>query len=168
MNLLWLSQDLAILCCKYVEDLISAGVSCLVGGSVSERSHGSKLVDTAGVLIGLPCSSSSSRFSLVQPQTSSASVHWLGINISIWLSCLWHLSEGTHNRLFCDNIMASVIVSGLGASSWALSQFWPVTGPSFSQPLLHFHPCSFFRQEPIILLKTKTKTNKNKTEQWEI
>ena len=150
MNLLWLSQDLAILCCRRVGDVISAGVSCLVGGSVSESSQVPRLVDTAGVLIGLPCSSSSSRFSLIQPQRSSASVHWLGINISIWLSCLWHLSEGTHNRLFCDNIMASVIVSGLGASSWALCQFWPVTGLSFPQSLLQFHPCIFFRQEQII------------------
>jgi hypothetical protein len=36
--------------------------------------------------------------------------------------------------------------SGLGTSRWAGSHFGPVAGPSFPQALLHFHPCSTFRQ----------------------
>ena len=45
------------------------------------------------------------------------------------------------------NSIASVIMSGLGASPWAGSHSGPVTGPSFPQAPLHFHPCSSFRQE---------------------
>jgi hypothetical protein len=39
---------------------MSAGVCCLVGGSESERSQWSKLVETAGLPIGSPFSSASS------------------------------------------------------------------------------------------------------------
>jgi hypothetical protein len=65
--------------------LISAGVCCLVGGSVSERSHGSRLVETDGLPMGSPSSSASSSLSLIQPQGSPASIYWLGVNICIWL-----------------------------------------------------------------------------------
>ena len=57
--------------------LFSAGVCCLVGGSVSERSRASRLVETAGLPMGSPSFS----FSLIQPQGSPASVHWLGVSI---------------------------------------------------------------------------------------
>jgi hypothetical protein len=53
---------------------MSDGVWCLVGGSVSERSRGLRLVKTAGLLIGLPSSSVSSSFSRIQLQVSPASV----------------------------------------------------------------------------------------------
>jgi hypothetical protein len=68
-----------------VGGLISAGVCCLVGGPVSERSLESRLVETTGSPAGSPSSSASSSFSLIQPQGSAASVHWLSTNISIWL-----------------------------------------------------------------------------------
>ena len=42
---------------------MSAGVCCLVGGPVSERSQGSRLVETAGIPMGLPSSSAFSSFS---------------------------------------------------------------------------------------------------------
>ena len=42
MHLLSLRSDLAVLCCICVRSLISAGVCCLVGGSVSERSQESR------------------------------------------------------------------------------------------------------------------------------
>jgi hypothetical protein len=38
-------------------------------------------------------------------------------------------------------------VSGLGSSPGAGSHFGTVTGPSFPQAPLHFHPCNSFRQE---------------------
>jgi hypothetical protein len=60
----------AVLCCIYVRGLILVGACCLVGGSVSERSQGSRLVETAGFLMGLLSSSVSSSFSLIQPQDS--------------------------------------------------------------------------------------------------
>jgi hypothetical protein len=48
---------------------------------VSERSQGSRLVETVGLPMGLPSSSASSSLSLTQPQGSLASVHWLGVSI---------------------------------------------------------------------------------------
>jgi hypothetical protein len=56
--------------------LILAGVCCLVGCSVSKRAQGSRLVETAGLLIGSSSFSTSSSFSLIQPQESPLSVYW--------------------------------------------------------------------------------------------
>jgi hypothetical protein len=39
---------------------------------VSERSQGSRLIETAGPPTGSPCSSASSSFSLIHPQRSAA------------------------------------------------------------------------------------------------
>ena len=58
-----------------------AGVCCLVGGPVSERCWGSRLIETAGLPAGLASSSASYSFSLIQSQGSTASVHWLGANV---------------------------------------------------------------------------------------
>jgi hypothetical protein len=41
-------SDPAVLCCIYVEGLILAVVCCLVGGPVSERSQGSRSIETDG------------------------------------------------------------------------------------------------------------------------
>ena len=51
--------------------------------------------------------------------------------------------------LFGECSIASVIVSGLGTSPSAWSHFGPVTGPLFSQDLLHFCPHSSFRLKQI-------------------
>jgi hypothetical protein len=64
-------------------DLISAGICCLVGGSVSERFLRSRLPETAGLPIQSPSFLASSSFSLIQAQGSLASVHCLGVNICI-------------------------------------------------------------------------------------
>jgi hypothetical protein len=50
---------------------------------VSEVSQGSRLVDTAGLPMGLPSSSASCSFPLIQQQGFPASVHWLGVSICI-------------------------------------------------------------------------------------
>jgi hypothetical protein len=63
--------------------LISPSVRCLVGGSVSERSQGSRLVETAGLPMGSFSSLASSSFSLIQQQGSLISVHWLGVSMCI-------------------------------------------------------------------------------------
>ena len=81
-------QFSAVYVCVWGGGLISDGVCCLVGGLVSERSWGSKSVETASLPMGLPSSSASSSFFPIQPQGSLASVHWLGVNICIWLSQL--------------------------------------------------------------------------------
>ena len=56
MHLLSLRPDQTVLCCICGGGLISANVCCLVGGSVSERSWGSKLVETAGLPMRSPFS----------------------------------------------------------------------------------------------------------------
>jgi len=56
---------------------------------VSEKSQVSRLVETAaGLPVGLPSFSASSSLSIIQPQGSLTSVHWLGINICLCLSQL--------------------------------------------------------------------------------
>jgi hypothetical protein len=67
----------------YVGGLISAGVCCLFGGPVFERSRWSRLIEIADPSIGSTSSSASSSLPLIQPQGLAASVHWLGANIYI-------------------------------------------------------------------------------------
>jgi hypothetical protein len=90
-----------------VGGLVSASVCCLVGGSVSERSWGwgwgPRFFETTGLPMRLP-SSTSSILSLIQPQGSPTSVHWLGVGIcfclsqpqnGLPLSLLWETILGT-------------------------------------------------------------------------
>jgi hypothetical protein len=128
--------------------LISAGVCYLVGGPVSERSGGSRLIDTAGPPTGSPSSSASSSFSLIQLQ--ELIIGWVQISTSDSFSYLLGISEYILiSPFFCEPSISSVIVSGLGASPWAGSHFGHVTRPCFPQAPLHFHPWSSFRQEKI-------------------
>jgi hypothetical protein len=107
VHLLWLNPDPEVLYCIYVlgvsYQLVYA--AWLVGQCVWEIS---------GVQISWDCWSSyrvallsaSSCFSLIQPQGSAASVHWLGLNICIWLfSSLLGLSRADSDRpsffVFC-------------------------------------------------------------------
>jgi hypothetical protein len=55
-------------------------ICCLVGGSVSERSQGPQLVETAGLPMGWPSWASTS-LSLVQTKGSPTSVQWLDLSI---------------------------------------------------------------------------------------
>jgi hypothetical protein len=50
VHLFSLNQDLEVLCCICIGDFISAGVYCLVGGSVSEQSCRSRLLEAVGFL----------------------------------------------------------------------------------------------------------------------
>ena len=50
-------SESAVLCCICVEDIISACICCLVGGLVSDRSLGLKLIETTGPPTGWPSSS---------------------------------------------------------------------------------------------------------------
>jgi hypothetical protein len=69
---------------------------CLVGGSVSERSQWSRLVETDGLPMGPPFSSASSSLSLIQPQGSFMSVQWY-LHLSQSAAC-WD-SQRTASRL---------------------------------------------------------------------
>lgn len=60
-----------------IHRLHMTSVCCLVGGLVSERSHGSGLVETVGLPLGSPSSSAPSCLSLTQPQGSWTSVIFL-------------------------------------------------------------------------------------------
>ena len=62
--------------------------------------------------------------------SAACCVFWRAVMISTFL---WALHR-------------SIIVSGLGASPSAGSQFGPVTGPPFSWSLLYLFPCSSFGQ----------------------
>jgi len=82
-----------------VGGLISAGVCCLVGEPVSERSQGSRLIDTADSPTGLPSSSTSSGFSLIQQRGQQLLfIGWVHISASDSFSCLLGLLEGSHDR----------------------------------------------------------------------
>ena len=99
MHLLWLDPDPAILCCICVGGLILAGVCCLVVVPVSERSPGSRLIETAGPITGLPSSSASSSFLLIQPQGSAVlAIGWVQISASDSSSCFLGLLESSHDR----------------------------------------------------------------------
>ena len=74
--------------------LIPVAICCLVGGPVFERSQVSRLIETSGPPTGLPSSTASSSFPLIQPQGSAASVSWLGENIYIWFFQLLVRSSG--------------------------------------------------------------------------
>ena len=54
---LWMNTDPAVLYYICVGDFISAGVCCLFGGQVFERSWGYRLIETAGLSTGSPFSS---------------------------------------------------------------------------------------------------------------
>ena len=80
-----------------IGSIISAGECGMVRVPISERSQGSR--ETAGPPTRSPFSSASSSLTLIQPQGSAASTHWLGTNI-----CIWHFQslvgsfEGSHDR----------------------------------------------------------------------
>jgi hypothetical protein len=59
----------------YVTGLEWACICCLVGSSVSKRSWGSGLVETAGLPMGFSSSTTSSSFSFIEPQCSPTSVY---------------------------------------------------------------------------------------------
>jgi hypothetical protein len=127
---------------------ISGGVCCLFGGPLSERPHGSRLIETAGPPTGLPFSSAFFQPFLIQQQVSAASVSLLGLHLTLsgafWVF-QWVVMLGP---FFCECFIASVTVSDLETSPWAGSYLGPVTGPSFSRaPLCNFHPCNSFRQK---------------------
>jgi hypothetical protein len=85
---------------------------------VSQRSWRSELIETAGLDMGSLSSSASSSLSLIQPQESLISVHWLSVSICICLSQLLvgPLGGQPCQAPVCKHTITSVIVSGLGAS----------------------------------------------------
>ena len=86
MHLPSLSQVQAVLCSLCGRGHGAAHVCCLLGSSA--RSQVSGFFETAGLPMGLLCSSASSNLSLIQLQGSLTSVQWLGVSICICLNQL--------------------------------------------------------------------------------
>ena len=94
-----MNTDLAVIYYMCVGGLISAGVYCLVGGPVFERSQESRLIENAGPPTRLPSSSASSSFLLIQSQGQELlSIGWVQICASDSFSCLLGLSAGNNDR----------------------------------------------------------------------
>jgi hypothetical protein len=80
-NQTWQSSAVCVLGSAY--QLVYA--AWLVTQCLRDLGEGSRLIETAGPPTGSPSSSASSSFPLIQPQGPAASVHWLSVNICIWL-----------------------------------------------------------------------------------
>ena len=106
-----LSSNYAVLCCICVRDLISAGVCCLFGGLVFERSQGSRLIkwDCCTLLLSF------FQLSTNQPLGSAASVHGISFYLIILFIYLPNVvsfpslpsqsSSHTHPRPFASERM---------------------------------------------------------------
>jgi hypothetical protein len=120
-----MNTDPEVLCCMCVGSLISAGVCCLFGGSVSERSQGSKLIETTGPPTESPFSSAS--FSLPQFNSRAQlllSIGWVQISASDSFNCLLGLWEGSSFLCVLHSLSNSV-------RPWDLPLSWiPVCGLS--------------------------------------
>jgi hypothetical protein len=113
--------------------------------------------EVSGVQINWDCCYSyrvacfSSSFSLLYSTTVFSSfcslVRCKFLHLTLSAACLVILSAVMLGPFFW--VPHSLINQSLEASSWAGSHFGPVTGPSFPQAPLHFHPCSSFRQEQL-------------------
>ena len=106
-----------------VGGLISAGIGHLFDGPVFERYRGSRLIETAGFL----------HPSWNQQQGLAASVHRMGANICVWLFQLLVRSFGGQSWQipFPEHSILSVIMSGLGLSTWAGSTLGLLLGLLF-------------------------------------
>jgi hypothetical protein len=94
-----MNTDLEVLYCISVGSLISAGVGCMFGGPVFERSQGSRLIETAVPPTGLPFSSAS----FILPQFNNRdqlllTIGWVQMSASDSFSCLLGFSEDSHAR----------------------------------------------------------------------
>jgi hypothetical protein len=110
---------------------------------------GVRLIETAGPPTGSPSSSSSSSFSLIQPQGSADSVHWLPTNICIWLAACWVFQRAVMISPFLWALHSLSNSVRPWTSPWAGSHFGPVSRSSFPRARLHFHLCSFSRQKKL-------------------
>jgi hypothetical protein len=144
-----MNTDPEVLYCMCVGGLISAGVCSLYGGLVFGKSQGSRLIETVSPSTVSSSSLASFSLSLVQPQGSAASVHWLGANICLWLfhllcSVFWKAVRIGPILWALYSFSNSVIPSELPLS-WI--PLWACHSTFFSSDSFPFHPCSSSRQE---------------------
>ena len=123
----------------------------LVGGSVSVSPHGSRLVDSVGLLV---VSLTLLAYSVLSstPSQDSPSTAWC---FSVGLcSCLHLLLDEASQEMFMlgsclQDSRVSSIVSEVGSFTWDRSQVGTVIGCLFPQSLLHLYPCISCRQGKI-------------------
>jgi hypothetical protein len=89
-----LRSDKAALCYTCASGLGPESVCSLVGGSVSGSSQGCRLVETAGLPVGLPSLSAPFFLPLTLSQGSPNSAQWLALTICICVSQLLILLLG--------------------------------------------------------------------------
>jgi hypothetical protein len=139
------TQTLQSSACMTDGDLISTAVCCLFGGPVFGRSRGSRL----RLLVFLLDRSFPQLLTSI-PNSTRAVICFCQLigckylHLTLSAAC-WVIQSAVMIGPFCEHSIASVIMSGLRTSPWAGSHFGPVPGPSFPQPLLHFHLCNSFR-----------------------
>ena len=106
-----MNTDLEVLYCISVGSLISAGVGCMFGGPVFERSQGSRLIETVAPPPTLPFFSAFLSLSQFNNKGQLLlSVGWVQISASDSFCCLLVLLEGSHDRpLLCEQSIATVI-----------------------------------------------------------
>jgi hypothetical protein len=78
-----MNTDPEVLYYMCVGGLISAGVCCLFGGPVFERSWGTRLIETAGPPTGLPFSSAS--FGLLSLNNRDQQLLSIGLGANIYI-----------------------------------------------------------------------------------
>jgi hypothetical protein len=99
---------------------------CMLSGWCSSVCEISRLIETAGPPTGSP-SSASSNLSLIKPQGSSDSFHWLGANICIWLFQLLVVSfegESFENDRMIGPFLWALHSLSYSVRSWGLPLSW--------------------------------------------
>ena len=121
----------------------------LVGGLVSGRFLRSGLVETSCLPMGLFSLSASAVFPLTQQEQSLILVQWLGVSISFCLSQLLiePLRVQSCQDPVCKDILASLILSGLGVSPHPMRwiPIWVGQWTSFSSASSPLFSLNFFK-----------------------
>jgi hypothetical protein len=124
--------------------------SSLAGGSVSVSPQWPKLVDSVGLLV-VSLTPPTCSFSIPQSCTRLPKLCLLfgcrsvaSVSICCWMKPLRRqLCEAP----VCKHSRGSLIVSGVSALTWDVSQVGAVIHWLFPQPLLHLYPCTPCRQD---------------------
>jgi hypothetical protein len=111
-----MNTDLEVLYCMCVGGLISAGVCCLFGGPVFDRSLGSRLIETAGPPTGSPSSSASGN------PSGGSSKNWKYIYLKTQLYHSWEYIQKMPHHATGGSTMF-VVALFMIARSWKQPRF---------------------------------------------
>ena len=88
---------------------------------------------------------------------------WPGLSPILGFSLKSFFSFNSHFYIKMS-LLYTLLLKSLSASR-PKNSVWPVTGLSFPQPLLQFHPCIFFSDKNRLFSKNKTRQNKQTNKQ---